>query len=256
MNHPCILIPVYNHGEAVSVIVERLHAYDLTILLVDDGSDSTCQHILEQLATDHDNIILKRLPNNQGKGGAVKAGLRHALEQGFSHALQIDADGQHDTRDLPRFLQASQQHPDAIVCGYPQYDDSVPRLRFYGRYLTHIWIWINSLSLAVKDTMCGYRVYPLAPVVKLINSESTGNRMEFDSEVMVRWLWRAGQVVNLPTRVHYPIDGISHFALWRDNALISKMHASLFFGMLWRAPRLLRQRLRSRQPRRPVKGAG
>lgn len=240
---PCVLIPVFNHEEPIGPIVERLVTLlNIPILLINDGSSDRCRERLKALAASHEQVELLNLPVNRGKGGALKEGFRHALQRGFTHALQIDADGQHDTGDAALFFQQAQAHPDAIICGCPIYDDSVPALRFYARYLTHVWIWINSVSLAVKDSMCGYRVYPLASTVALINAEATGNRMDFDSEIMVRWVWRDGVVINQPTRVTYPEDGISHFAPWRDNYLISKMHATLFFGMLIRLPRIVRRR--------------
>ena len=161
--------------------------------------------------------------------------------------LQIDADGQHDTADLPRFIEAARAHPEAVICGIPAYDASVPKARLYGRYATHIWVWINTLSLHLRDTMCGFRVYPLPPVLRLIGEETIGRRMDFDTEVMVRLYWRQLPVEHLATRVTYPADGVSHFDVWRDNVRISRMHTRLFFGMLWRAPRLLWRRLRGQR---------
>ena len=156
--------------------------------------------------------------------------------------LQIDADGQHDPADIPRFLARARAHPDDVVCGVPRYDASVPKGRLYGRYLTHVWVWINTLSFAIRDSMCGFRVYPLPPVLRLMDEETIGLRMDFDVEVLVRLFWRGIVVHNLPTRVTYPLDGVSHFDVWRDNVRISRMHARLFFGMLRRLPRLLVRR--------------
>ena len=238
----CILVPVYNHQQVVATTLAHLLSANLAIILIDDGSDTECRTVLERIAQSSPLIQLLRLPVNRGKGGALKAGLRAAQERQFSHALQIDADGQHDMTDLERFIASARENPKALICGHPVYDDSVPALRFYARYLTHIWVWINALSLAVKDSMCGFRVYPLKEIITLLDQESMGNRMEFESEIAVRWVWRDGPVVNLPTNVAYPEGGVSHFAPWRDNLLISKMHATLFFGMLWRSPRLLRRK--------------
>ena len=243
MHKPCAVIPVYNHEHALPVVVAALHAAGLPCVLVDDASSSSCAAVMDQLAAQPDTHLV-RLPVNQGKGGAVMAGLREAARLGFSHALQVDADGQHDLSDLPRFIDASQAAPQALICGYPQYDDSVPRGRLYGRYATHVWVWINTLSLSIRDSMCGFRVYPLASTLALLDSERVGRRMDFDSEILVRLFWRGQPMHWLPVRVHYPLDGVSHFQLWRDNWLISAMHARLFFGMLWRAPRLLWRRWR------------
>jgi glycosyltransferase involved in cell wall biosynthesis len=234
------VIPVYNHPLTIGAMVEAVRAHGLRCILVDDGSEPGCAAVLDALAYEqaHD-VTLVRLPRNQGKGGAMMAGLREALRQGCTHALQIDADGQHDAADIPRLLAVARARPEAVVTGVPVYDASVPRGRLAARYLTHVWVWINTLSTQIRDSMCGFRVYPLAPVVALIDATAIGRRMDFDPEVLVRLHWRGVPVLGVPTRVHYPRDGVSHFRLWRDNVLISRMHAVLFVGMLWRSPLLL-----------------
>ena len=244
MHNPCALIPVYNHEAAVPAVVRNLLDHGLPCLLVDDGSSPACAAVLAQLAS-LDNVSLLTLPTNQGKGAAVMAGFREAARLGFTHALQVDADGQHDLRDVATFIQVSQQNPEALICGYPQYDASVPKGRLYARYLTHVWVWINSLSLQIPDSMCGFRVYPLAPSLALINSVKLGKRMDFDPEILVRLAWRNQPMRWLPTKVHYPLDGLSHFRLFHDNALISGMHTKLFFGMLLRLPSILWRRCKA-----------
>ncbi|WP_273823187.1 MULTISPECIES: glycosyltransferase family 2 protein [Pseudomonas] len=244
MHKPCAVIPVYNHETAVPAVVAALLAAGLPCVLVDDASSPACAAVLERLA-EGENTFLVKLPVNQGKGGAVMAGLREASRRGFSHALQVDADGQHDLQDVATFLDTSRSHPEALICGYPQYDESVPKGRLYARYLTHVWVWINSLSLQIPDSMCGFRVYPLPPVLALIDSARIGKRMDFDPEILVRLAWRNQPMRWLPTRVHYPQDGLSHFRLFHDNALISGMHTRLFFGMLLRLPSILWRRWRA-----------
>jgi glycosyltransferase involved in cell wall biosynthesis len=241
--NPLVVIPVFDHEHAIATMVEGVLAAGVPCLLVDDGSGALCARELDRLAALHaPRVRLLRLPANRGKGGAVLAGFRQAGGEGFSHVLQIDADGQHDPADIPKFLALARAHPDAVVCGVPLYDASVPKGRLYGRYLTHVWVWINTLSFAIRDSMCGFRVYPLPPVLRLMDEETIGLRMDFDVEVLVRLFWRGVVVRNLPTRVTYPLDGVSHFDVWRDNARISRMHARLFFGMLRRLPRLLVRR--------------
>lgn len=240
---PWVVIPVYDHAQAIGTTLQAvLQHCELPCLLVDDGSHQPCADVLQELAAHHaPRVGLLRLQPNQGKGAAMLAGFRTVAGYGATHVLQIDADGQHDGADIPRFIAAAAQAPEAVISGQAVYDESVPKGRLYGRYLTHVWVWINTLSLAVKDSMCGFRVYPLAPVLELIEAEPIGQRMDFDSDILVRLVWRGVPVVNLPTRVHYPADGVSHFDLWRDNLRISRMHARLFFGMLRRLPRLLRR---------------
>lgn len=237
---PIVVIPVYNHGEAIGHMVDGVVAQSQPCLLVDDGSEPGCAAVLDRLAADRpDQVFLLRLPQNQGKGGAVMAGLREAFRRGYTHAVQVDADGQHDPSDIPAFLREAAARPDAVIVGSPIYDASVPKGRLYGRYATHVWVWINTLSLQIRDSMCGFRVYPLATAIALIDRVAIGRRMDFDSEILVRLHWRGVPMVNRATRVTYPLDGVSHFDVLRDNVRISRMHAKLFFGMLIRLPMLL-----------------
>ena len=240
---PCALIPIYNHKDTIGRTVHALRAHGLPVVIVDDGSNAATRNVLDALALDLPDICLLRLPCNQGKGRALSAGLLAAHEMGFSHALQIDADGQHDVNDVPRFLAESAADPRALVCGRPIYDDSVPRGRLYGRYVTHFFVWLETLSMEIKDSMCGFRLYPLAATCAELKRKPFPARMDFDTEAAVRLVWRGVPVRNLPTRVIYPEHGLSHFRMWHDNVRISAMHTRLLIGMLPRAPRLLWRRL-------------
>ena len=247
MFKPCVLIPVYNHEHAISAVVLAVLAHDLACILVDDGSCESCARVLDQLAAaSPSQITLLRHDINRGKGGAMMTGFCHAADAGYSHVLQIDADGQHNVADIPRFLAQAAAKPVAVIAGYPVYDESVPAIRLYGRYLTHVWVWINTLSLQIKDSMCGFRVYPVASVLALTRRRKLRERMDFDTDVLVRLHWDGLEVVNVPTRVGYPSDGVSHFRVWLDNVRISWMHATLFFGMLLRLPKLLLRKWRRR----------
>ncbi len=242
---PVVVIPVYNHGAVIGTMVDGIRKHGVHCLLVDDGSDADCARVLDAVAASHPHeVSLLRLPTNQGKGGAVMTGLREAWRRGHSHALQIDADGQHDLADILGFVAEARAHPEAVICGCPVFDASVPKSRFYGRYATHVWVWINTLSFDIRDAMCGYRVYPLAATMALIESVALGMRMDFDVDILVRLYWRGVEVRNRQTRVTYPLDGVSHFDVWRDNLRISRMHTMLFFGMLVRAPMLILRKWR------------
>jgi glycosyltransferase involved in cell wall biosynthesis len=237
---PVAVVPVYNHPATIPEVTRQILAHGLRCILVDDGSSPECAEVLDRIVANHSGqVSLVRLPSNQGKGAAMLAGFRAAATQGHSHVLQIDADGQHACADIPLFLAQSQRHPQAVIAGCPVYDESVPRARLYGRYATHIWVWINTLSMDIRDSMCGFRVYPLASLLPLMDTVRIGRRMDFDSDVIVRLHWRGVPVVNQPTRVTYPQDGISHFRMLGDNVRISLMHARLFLGMLWRSPLLV-----------------
>lgn len=240
--NPWIVIPVYDHERAIGGVVANVRASGAPVLLVDDGSHDACARVLDGLAQREGVFLLRQ--RNGGKGAAVMAGFREARARGATHALQIDADGQHDAGDVPAFLALAKENPEAVVSGVPRYDASVPKARLYGRYATHAWVWINTLSFAIQDSMCGLRVYPLAAALELIEREKIGVRMDFDTEILVRLHWRGVRIIERETRVTYPQDGVSHFDAWRDNLRISRMHARLCCGMLLRAPRLLARKLR------------
>lgn len=239
---PCVLIPCYNHGAMMARVLARLQPFGLPCIVVDDGSDRTTREELERLAAEEKNLTLLRLPENAGKGAAVIRGLQTAAEAGFTHAVQVDADGQHAIEDIPKLLERAQEHPTSLISGQPVYDDSIPRSRLYGRWVTHVWVWIETLSLQLKDSMCGFRVYPVEPTLRLAQRVTLGKRMDFDTEVMVRLFWQGNTSFFVPTRVTYPQDGLSHFDALKDNCRISLMHTRLFFGMLPRIPSLLFRR--------------
>src|SRR5262249_41031442 len=148
---------------------------------------------------------------NQGKGGAVAAGLRHALARGFTHAVQVDADGQHDLSQLASLIEAALAQPDALVSGYPVFDATVPRARLISRWLTHVCVCVDTLSLQIRDSMCGFRVYPIAETLAVLDTETVGQRMDFDPEIMVRLFWRGVPVVQIPVSVSYPKGNASNF---------------------------------------------
>lgn len=250
---PCVVIPCYNHGAMMASVLARLAPFNLPVIVVDDGSDAATQL---QLATLHaPQLSLLRLDSNQGKGAAVIHGLRAAAARGFTHAVQLDADGQHQAEDLPLMLAEAERYPDALISGQPLYDDSIPKSRLYGRYITHFWVWIETLSLSIRDSMCGFRVYPLAATLALCDRRAIGQRMDFDTEIMVRLYWQGTRSRFIPTRVTYPASGLSHFDALYDNLRISWMHTRLFFGMLPRIPRLLAMRNRRRTGLRKRSGA-
>jgi predicted LPLAT superfamily acyltransferase/glycosyltransferase involved in cell wall biosynthesis len=247
----CAVIPVYRHVDTVAAVIDALRAAELPCFVIDDGNDGPDAEQLRRTVGDRPGSQLVTRALNGGKGAAIKTGLRAARAAGYTHALQIDADGQHDAGDIGRFLALARRFPDRMIYGVPQFDDSVPRSRLYGRYATHVWVWINTLSTEVQDAMCGFRIYPLRETLALMDRRRLPDRMDFDIEVLVRLHWAGIRFEPVATRVRYPAGGSSHFRLWHDNALISWMHARLFFGMLLRLPILLWRKTRSRGPGTP-----
>lgn len=240
----CVVIPVFEHGDTVGRVVERVRQSGRVVILVDDGSGPACARALDEIARTGAGIHLLRHAENRGKGAAVQTGLRHAALLGHSHALQIDADGQHDLDDIPEFVSAALAHPQALICGRPILGDDAPRSRRLGRRLTNFWVAIHTWSTELPDAMCGFRVYPLATTVPLLEGGGFGGRMDFDIEILVHLHWRGVPIHWLPTVVSYPRGGKSHFRMTSDNALITRAHTVLFCGMLARAPLLLARKLR------------
>jgi hypothetical protein len=162
--------------------------------------------------------------------------------------VQLDADGQHDANDIPRFLEAARRSPQSLVLGTPVFDETAPAMRKFGRFLTTFWVSIETLSFDIADALCGFRCYPLVVATKLCDEVDLGPRMAFDPEIAVRLVWKGVPVVNLQTKIRYPPGGISHFRFVRDNLQIARMHVVLVFGMLCRLP----WRFTSRSPGPPA----
>ncbi len=241
--HICAVIPSFNHSEKLAQISQILLTKNIAVIIVDDASTKMHSKMLQQISNANNDIHLVTHHENQGKGGAVITGLLTAQKLGYSHALQIDADGQHDLNDVSSFLDLSAEYPNALISGRPIYNDSIPKGRLWGRSITHFWVHIETLSLQVKDTMCGFRIYPLSATCQLIAQVNLGKRMDFDIEIMVRLFWRNTDIKFIATNVDYPEDGQSHFRALHDNVLISWLHTRLVIGMLVRLPFLLRHKI-------------
>lgn len=236
---PLILIPVYNHPHCLDGIVKYCHENAWPVLMVDDGSNDETKVAIQSAVSCLDNVFVETHPVNAGKGEAILTALQWARQHGYTHLMQLDADRQQNIERVGNFLKLAEKHPHAFICGYPIYNESVPTSRKWGRKLTNFWVAVNTLSLAFKDTMCGFRVYPVAETIAAANAVSyLGKRMEFDPQIAVCLHWAGVNTINAPVEVTYPVDGISHFRPI-ENWNLSKMHCRCFFGMLWRLPTLI-----------------
>ncbi len=241
----CAVIPCYNHGRMLFPLMEVLRENTLPVVLVDDGSDGETKADILRLVRAFPEINLVTLPENKGKGGAVSAGLLVANKLGFSHALQIDADCQHDLSAIPVFLKAAAEHPRELIGSIPQDEGIVPKSSKRMRKITNFLVAIETLSLRVPDATCGFRIYPLKSTSKLLKRGFSDSRMGFDIEILVRLYWGNVKMRFYPVKVSYPEDGVSHFRPVRDNLCIGRIHAILFFGMLIRAPLLLFRKIKN-----------
>jgi glycosyltransferase involved in cell wall biosynthesis len=238
--NPCLLIPNYEHKDEIGDVLAALEPHGLPCLVIDDGSGAETRRVLDALADAHPWVSVHARERNGGRGAALKTGYRLAAQLGFSHAIQLDADGQHDAADVPRFVAEIARDPAALVLGVPQFDASAPRSRLYGRQLSRAMVWLATLSFDVVDPLCGFRAIPLAATVDLLEEVVTGDRMEFDPELVIHLHRRGLAVRTVPTRVIYNVGGLSHFDTLRDNLRLSRVYARALCstpGLLFGRPR-------------------
>ncbi len=240
----CIVIPHFNHHRQVGRVLEDLQSLDMPVIVVDDGSSAESVEALKLLCSRWDNVSLVQHARNRGKGAAVFSGCDYARVLGFTHAVQVDADGQHELMDIPKLLEISEADPNAIVSACPVYDDSIPKARKNGRKFAHFWTAIETISARIVDAMCGLRVYPLDVVDNVRDRHYIAPRMQFDTEILVKADWDDVPIRYMPSPVRYPEDGESHFDYFKDNVDIVIMHFRLLGGMVPRAPKLVWRHLR------------
>lgn len=243
-----VLIPSYNPGPAVLTTVQAARAQWPVVWVVDDGSNDGSTASLQELAASDPGLHLIVLPRNSGKGAAVLAGLEAAAAAGFTHVLTMDADGQHPAALIPDFMTASQAAPAAMILGKPVFGPEAPALRVNGRKVSNGWANFETLWMGIGDSLYGFRVYPIAPLMRIMQGRRWMRRFDFDPEAVVRLCWAGVQPINKDAPVRYlsaEEGGVSHFRYLRDNLLLTWMHTRLFLGFLGRLPLLLLRRWRT-----------
>jgi glycosyltransferase involved in cell wall biosynthesis len=237
-----VLIPSYNSGPLLAETVAAARAAWSPVWVVVDGSTDGSDALLPAEAP---GFRVLRLPRNRGKGGAVLAALEQALVEGFSHALVMDSDGQHPPGRIAAFMAASAAAPGAMVLGRPLFGRDAPLLRVYWRRVSNLLCGVETLGAGIADSLFGFRVYPIAPLLRAMGQSRFARRFDFDPEVAVRLCWLGVRPLALDAPVRYPAradGGISHFRYGRDNLLLAFMHLRLLGGLLVRLPTLLARR--------------
>ena len=224
----CIVIPYYNHGRFLSDTVADLVKYKLLIIIVDDGSNELCRSIAQNLAENWGpSVQLISYEPNRGKGYAVMRGIELASRLGFRYAIQIDADGQHDFNDIPKFIQLSRANPTHVILGAPIFGVDAPRERIYCRFLCNIFMWFQIRSFSAIDGMFGFRVYPISSMEKLHQERPFTTRMGFDVEAVIRLVNDGVPATSIKSKVLYRPDGISHYHYLYSTLDIVQVHKSL-----------------------------
>ena len=246
-----VLIPSYNTGERLFSTVDSALAQWSPVWVVIDGSTDGTGERLAQQAASNPNLRVFQLPANQGKGSAVLHGLQAARDAGFTHALTMDSDGQHPADLIPSFMALSAARPEAMVLGRPVFDASAPLLRVRGRRVSNGWTQLETLFAGVQDSLYGFRVYPVADLIEVMQRQPWMRRFDFDTEAVVRLAWRGVKPINLDAPVKYlsaAEGGVSHFRYGRDNLLLTWMHGRLMLEFVLRLPMLVVRRLLKKPP--------
>lgn len=245
-----IVIPTYNTGRRLIETVCEAHRCWSPVWVVVDGSTDGSAESLQALAQRESGIRVLMLPQNVGKGAAVLHALREAVVAGYSHALVMDADGQHPAANIGEFMNVSRHNPDAQILGLPVFDATAPAIRVQGRKLSNFFAHLETLSSGIGDSLYGFRVYPIAPLLAVMQRERWMRGFDFDPEAAVRLCWHGVRPINVKAPVRYfsqAEGGVSHFNYLRDNLLLSWMHLRLLAGFAWRLPLLLLRRMTGRK---------
>ncbi len=248
--NPLILIPCYNPGRRIETTVRDASPAGLPIWIVDDGSDDQTHRRLTGLSDQLPEVTVLRHEENLGKGAAVLTGIQAAQAQGYTHALTMDADGQHPAELIPGFITTARAQPKAMILGRPVFSEEAPTLRVQGRKISNFWAELETLWGGIGDSLFGFRVYPIEPLITVMRQTRWMRRFDFDPEAAVRLVWLGVPAINVDAPVRYfdaEADGVSHFRYGRDNRLLIWMHLRLLAGFLRRVPRLIGRRLHDRQ---------
>jgi len=250
-----VVIPSYDTGPLVYDTVRAARAaWSPVWVVVDGSSDGTAEGLLAMAAGDP-GLRVDVLARNVGKGAAVLHALEAARAAGFTHALTMDSDGQHPAGLIATFMAASAAQPGAMILGRPVFDASAPLLRVRGRRISNAWTNLETLGAGIADSLYGFRVYPIAPLVEIMRRQPWMRRFDFDTEAVVRLAWRGITPVNIDAPVKYlraDEGGVSHFRYGRDNALLTWMHLRLLAGFAVRLPMLAARRVARRPPFGPA----
>lgn len=249
-----LIIPSYNTGPKVYDTVREAREQWAPVWVVVDGSTDGTAEELQRMAAADEQLHVLVLARNSGKGTAVLAGLEAARAAGCTHALTMDADGQHPAWLIRPFMEASAARPEAMILGRPVFDASAPLIRVRGRRISNWWTDVETLAAGIGDSLYGFRIYPIAELIDVMRGQPWMRRFDFDTEAVVRLVWRGVKPINLDAPVKYlkPEEGgVSHFHYGRDNVLLTWMHTRLVLEFVLRLPVLLVRRVMRRPPFQP-----
>ena len=239
-----VVVPTYNNSTTLKEVIDSIlpyTTYELSsqqslqhLLVVNDGSTDDTAAVLE----DYPNILQLSYKQNAGKGIAMRRAFDYAVEKGFKYVITLDSDGQHFAHDIPTFVAAIPDHPNAIIIGSRNLgQENVPNKSSFGNKISSFWLWVET-GIKLKDTQSGFRLYP---VKGLKDVRFITGRYEFEIEVLVRAAWEGMDLLCLPIEVYYPPqeERVTHFRPFWDFVRISALNTVLCLAaFLWFRPRM------------------
>ena len=221
----CVIVPTYNNHKTLKKVLDSILDFTSNIIIVNDGSTDTTNEILKQ----YSELTQIHHPQNIGKGRALRNGFRKAIEMHFEYVITIDSDGQHFASDIPNFIAAIQNEPNALLIGSRNMtQENVPKKSSFGNKFSNFWFKFET-GIVLEDTQSGFRLYPL----KLIPKQFYTNKFEFEIEVIVRSAWKGIVVKNIPIQILYdPAERVSHFRPFKDFTRISILNTVLVLNAL------------------------
>ena len=218
----CVIIPTYNNHQTVKQVINDVLEYTGQVVVVNDGSTDNTEEILREF----NQIDVITYPKNKGKGYALRKGFRFAWNKGYEHAITIDSDGQHFASDLPKFVKAIDENPNAIIIGNRNMEqEGIPGKSSFGNRFSNFWFKFET-GIKIPDTQSGYRLYTLKPLSKMIFFT---RKYEFEIEVIVRAAWKGVDVTDVPIKIFYAPEEtrVSHFRPFRDFSRVSVLNTIL-----------------------------
>jgi glycosyltransferase involved in cell wall biosynthesis len=218
----CVIIPTYNNHHTIKQVIYDVLVYTGQIIVVNDGSTDHTSEILKEFT----QIDLVSYPKNKGKGYALRQGFKFAWNKGYEYAITIDSDGQHFASNLPTFIEAIDEHPNAIIIGNRNMDQAgIPGKSSFGNRFSNFWFKFET-GIKMPDTQSGFRLYPLKPLSKMFFFT---RKYEFEIEVIVRAAWKGVEVTDVPIQIYYaPKETrVSHFRPFRDFSRVSVLNTIL-----------------------------
>lgn len=246
-----VVIPSYNSGSLLGRTAGEVLDQWADVWVVIDGSTDGSGDSLRNIPAPGLRVLT--MDRNSGKGAAVLSAFEMASREGFTHGLVFDSDGQHPAGFISEFMRLSTEDPLAMVLGVPVFGEDAPRERVYGRHFGNALAELETLFAGIRDSLFGFRLYPIGPFLSAMKQTRSGRRFDFDTEIAVRLLWNGVRPINRPVPVKYlpkGVGGITHFHYLRDNLLLAATHAKLLMQMFPRLPRIwqYRKEWRSRLP--------